>query len=101
MTMGTADLAPDVSPDDAEIRWTDSGRPFVRTPDECFVDLPYYPWAPNYAEVDRMRMHYVEAGVGSRIPVHIAVFRLASLRFVSPRFMGSLSQQLFHFLAAP
>ncbi len=62
MTMGTADLAPDVSPDDAEIRWTDSGRPFVRTPDECFVDLPYYPWAPNYAEVDRMRMHYVFHG---------------------------------------
>jgi haloalkane dehalogenase len=58
----TADLPPDVTPDDAEISWTDRGRPFVRTPDERFADLPDFPWAPNYAEVDGMRMHYVEAG---------------------------------------
>ncbi len=62
MAMGTPDLPPDVSPDDADIRWTDSGRPFVRTPDECFADLPDYPWTPNYAGVDGMRMHYVDAG---------------------------------------
>ena len=58
----TPDLPPDVSPDDAAIRWTTSGRPFVRTPDECFAGLPDYPWEPRYAEVDGMRMHYVEAG---------------------------------------
>lgn len=52
----------DVSADDAEILWTTSGRPFVRTPDECFANLPDYPWEPNYAEVDGMRMHYVDAG---------------------------------------
>jgi len=58
----TPDLPPDVSPDDADILWTAAGRPFVRTPDECFADLPDYPWEPRYAEVDGMRMHYVEAG---------------------------------------
>ena len=58
----TPDLPPDVSADDADILWTDAGRPFVRTPDECFADLPDYPWEPRYAEVDGMRMHYVEAG---------------------------------------
>ncbi|MDW3220538.1 MAG: haloalkane dehalogenase [Acidimicrobiales bacterium] len=55
-------LPPDVSADEAEIHRTASGRPFVRTPDECFDDLPDYPWAPNYADVDGMRMHYVDAG---------------------------------------
>ncbi|MEO1059301.1 MAG: alpha/beta fold hydrolase, partial [Actinomycetota bacterium] len=34
----------------------------MRTPDDRFDDLPDYPWAPRYAEVDGMRMHYVEAG---------------------------------------
>lgn len=57
-----AQLPPDVTTDDADISWTDSGRPFVRTPDECFDGLPAYPWEPNYAEVDGMRMRYVDAG---------------------------------------
>lgn len=55
-------LPPDVTADDVEIRWTADGRPFVRTPDERFDALPDYPWEPRYAEVDGMRMHYVEAG---------------------------------------
>ena len=59
---GPPTLPPDVSIDDAEILWTATGRPFVRTPDECFEGLPDYPWEPNYAEVDGMRMHYVDAG---------------------------------------
>ncbi|MEM7288489.1 MAG: haloalkane dehalogenase [Actinomycetota bacterium] len=56
------ELPPDVSADDAEIHRSGSGRPFVRTPDECFDDLVDFPWEPNYVEVDGMRMHYVEAG---------------------------------------
>ncbi|MFT5201313.1 MAG: haloalkane dehalogenase [Candidatus Aldehydirespiratoraceae bacterium] len=55
-------LPPDVSADDAEILWTESGRPFVRTADAAFDGLPDYPWSANYAEVDGMRMHYVDAG---------------------------------------
>ncbi len=34
----------------------------VRTPDECFKNLPDYPFPPNYVEVDGLRMHYVDAG---------------------------------------
>jgi len=59
---GTAQLPPDVSAADAEILWTEGGRPFVRTPDDAFTDVPDYPWAANYVEVDGMRMHYVDAG---------------------------------------
>jgi haloalkane dehalogenase len=55
-------LTPDLTGTEAEIRWTASGRPYVRTDDAEFDDLPDFPWAPNYAEVDGMRMHYVEAG---------------------------------------
>lgn len=31
-----------------------------RTPDERFEDLPDYPFAPNYVEVEGLRMHYVD-----------------------------------------
>jgi len=58
----TPNLPPDVTGDEAEIQWTTSGRPFVRTDDAAFADLPDYGWEPRYAEVDGMRMHYVEAG---------------------------------------
>jgi haloalkane dehalogenase len=36
----------------------------VRTPDERFEDLPGYPFEPHYAEVDGIRMHYVDEGPG-------------------------------------
>ena len=35
-----------------------------RTPDERFEGLPGYGFAPNYAEVDGLRMHYVDEGAG-------------------------------------
>ena len=39
---------------------TADGREFVRTPDTCFVDLPDFSYAPNYVEVDGLRMHYLD-----------------------------------------
>ena len=35
-----------------------------RTPDERFRDLPGYGFEPRYADVDGLRMHYVDAGSG-------------------------------------
>ena len=35
---------------------------FVRTPDACFDNLDGYPFAPNYAEVEGLRYHYVDEG---------------------------------------
>ncbi len=37
---------------------------FVRTPDDRFDDLPDFPYEPKYAEVDGLRMAYVEEGSG-------------------------------------
>jgi len=34
----------------------------LRSPDERFVDLPDYPFAPHYVEVDGLRVHYVDEG---------------------------------------
>ncbi len=34
----------------------------LRSPDERFVDLPDFPFAPNYVEIDGLRMHYLDAG---------------------------------------
>lgn len=38
-----------------------------RTPDERFDALPGYDFAPNYVEVDGLRMHYVDEGGGSPV----------------------------------
>ena len=35
---------------------------FLRTPDERFADLPEFPFAPRYVEVDGLRMHYLDEG---------------------------------------
>jgi haloalkane dehalogenase len=34
----------------------------LRTPDERFDDLPDYDYEPNYADVDGLRMHYIDEG---------------------------------------
>ena len=43
---------------------TTAGVEYVRTPDSCFADVvfPGIDYQPKYAEIDGMRMHYVEAG---------------------------------------
>jgi len=38
--------------------------PIVRTPDERFEDLPGFPFAPHYVEIDGLRIHYVDEGKG-------------------------------------
>src|SRR5216683_2703952 len=35
---------------------------FLRTPDERFDGLPGWPYAPRYAEVGGLRIHYVDEG---------------------------------------
>jgi haloalkane dehalogenase len=38
-----------------------------RTPDERFENLPGYDFAPNYADVDGLRLHYVDEGDGDPV----------------------------------
>ncbi len=40
----------------------------LRTPDECFANLPDFPYDPHYVEVPGgLRMHYVDEGAGDTI----------------------------------
>ena len=46
----------------------------VRTPDDRFADLPDFPFAPNYADIDdqdggTLRVHYLDEGDPSAAPV--------------------------------
>lgn len=41
----------------------------LRTPDERFEDLPGYPFEPHYAELDGLRVHYVDEGPRDGAPV--------------------------------
>ena len=41
----------------------------LRTPDERFVDLPGYDFAPHYVDIDGLRMHYVDEGPAEANPV--------------------------------
>jgi haloalkane dehalogenase len=41
----------------------------LRTPDERFANLPGYPFAPHYVEVDGLRIHFVDEGPRSAAPV--------------------------------
>jgi haloalkane dehalogenase len=52
-----------------EIQRTADGRAFVRTPDECFRDLPGFPFEPHYVEIDGLRQHYVDEGPRDGPPV--------------------------------
>jgi pimeloyl-ACP methyl ester carboxylesterase len=52
-----------------EVMRTPHGVPFVRTADERFTDLPGYVFAPNYVEIDGLRMHYVDEGPRTGQPV--------------------------------
>ncbi len=40
----------------------------LRTPDERFVALPDYPFAPRYVEVDGLRVHYIDEGPHNATP---------------------------------
>ncbi len=75
----------------------------LRTPDARFADLPGYPFAPRYVEVDGLRLHYVDEGArGARtiLCLHgepswsylyrkmIPVFVAAGYRAVAPDLVG-------------
>lgn len=45
------------------------GPEIFRTPDERFENLPGYSFAPNYLEIDGLRMHYLDEGPRDGTPV--------------------------------
>lgn len=41
----------------------------LRTPDECFKNLPDFPFQPHYVEIDGLRVHYLDEGPKKGKPV--------------------------------
>jgi len=76
----------------------------LRTPEERFLNLPDYPFAPNYLDVDRsLRMHYLDEGPKNGRPIllmhgeptwsylyrhMIPVFTAAGYRAIAPDLIG-------------
>ncbi len=75
----------------------------LRTPDERFANLPGYPFAPHYVEVDGVRIHYVDEGPADAAPVllmhgepswsylyrkMIPIFTAAGHRAIAPDLVG-------------
>lgn len=46
-----------------------TGPRVLRTPEERFADLPDYPFAPHYVEVEGLRMQYVDEGPRDAAPI--------------------------------
>jgi haloalkane dehalogenase len=52
----------------ADTKTTGEKRPMtLRTPDERFANLPGFPFAPHYVDVNGLRMHYIDEGKGDPI----------------------------------
>lgn len=39
----------------------------IRTPDQCFENLPDFPFKPRYLDVNGLRIHYVDEGKGKPV----------------------------------
>jgi haloalkane dehalogenase len=58
-----AQLPPGTPLGDAELRWTSTCIPYVRTPDARFTDLPDFPYTPSYVDLEGgLRMAYIDEG---------------------------------------
>ncbi len=75
----------------------------LRTPKERFANLPGYPFAPHYTEIDGLRIHHVDEGPSNGLPVlmlhgepswsylyrkMIPIFSNAGYRAVAPDLVG-------------
>ena len=41
----------------------------LRTPDECFANIPDFPFQPNYVDVNGLRVHYLDEGPKDADPI--------------------------------
>ena len=73
----------------------------LRTPEERFADLDGYDFAPNYMEIDGLRIHYLDEGEGDPVVLFhgeptwsylyrkmIPVFVAAGYRVIAPDYAG-------------
>lgn len=54
--------APCIKGVEVEIMTTSDGVEFVRTPDDCFENLPDWPYESQYVEIEGLRQAYIDVG---------------------------------------
>jgi haloalkane dehalogenase len=59
---GGSDSDPEACTAELEVRQTEQGVRFVRTPDACFAQLPDWPYQAKYVEIEGLRQAYVDEG---------------------------------------
>ncbi len=73
----------------------------IRTPDDCFSNLPAFPYAAHYVTIDGLRIHYIDEGTGQIVlclhgePTWAFLYRkmiplltTAGYRVIAPDFVG-------------
>ncbi len=83
---------------DAPILTAESGVRFVRTPDERFANLPGFPFEPHYAQVEGLRMHYVDEGPRDG-PVILMLHGQPSWSYLYRKMIPPLAQAGFRAIA--
>lgn len=63
--------------------------PVIRTPDARFENLPDFPFAPHYVEVNGLRIHYLDEGAGDE--VILCLHGEPSWSFLYRKMIGPLS----------
>jgi pimeloyl-ACP methyl ester carboxylesterase len=99
-TLVDAPERPDCLPNEGnvEILTAETGVRFVRTPEERFAHLPGFPFAPHYAIVEGLRMHYVDEGPHDG-PVVLMLHGQPSWSYLYRKMIPPLAQAGFRAIA--
>jgi tRNA(adenine34) deaminase len=69
----------------------------LRTSERCFIDLPIYPWSPNYVSdlpcLAGLRMHYLDEGPADASEVHLCLHPVPSWSYSLRDHIHTLLQQ--------
>lgn len=82
-----------------ETRTNPDGVAFLRTPEANFADLPDYPFAPNYLDLEGLRLHYVDAGPRDG-PVALLMHGMPTWSFLNRHIIRRLTAEGWRCVAA-
>lgn len=82
-----------------EVKRTDRGVAFLRTPDAAFTKLPDYSYPPNYLVFGGLRLHYVDVGPRNG-PVALLMHGMPTWGFLNRRLIAGLAAAGWRCIAA-
>jgi haloalkane dehalogenase len=82
-----------------QIQHTESGVPFLRTPDANFKGLPEFGHPPNYVDFEGLRLHYIDVGPPDG-PVALLMHGMPTWSFLNRRIIARLLKAGWRCIAA-